>query len=398
MRMKIITTFILTSNYVMAQNNDRIIHSPIELKGFSKYLSLIFHQLTKDAIWTFCELRIADLMTDYKLPITALELSQLNGNNWNAEFLYRLLRVNADAGIITQVTTGDENSAQPEQIIRFQLTEDGLLLTSNHFSKARDMIRLVLSPNMEKTWSYFPSLIKFGYKHGNCFEQAFGCSTFEYMKKEENKEYANAFNNGMLAYSNYTASSIVSAIDFSHFSILVDIGGGLGTLLSSIMEKYQNLHGILFDLDHVIQHAKTISPNEFQRKQIEPNRYTFVGGDMFKSETIPPADAYILKSLIHDWDDEKSIEILKSIRNANRTQTEKPITVFIVEAVIMSENKDNWEAHVMDLHMLSNLGAKERGLSGYTDLLNKSGYELKHLYKTEGLTSVIEARTATTQI
>ena len=154
------------------------------------------------------------------------------------------------------------------------------------------MIRLELSPNTEKTWSYFPSLIKFGYKYGNSFEQTFGCSIFEYMQKEENKEYASLFNNSLVTYSIYMTSSIVSLIDFARFNTLVDIAGGLGTLLSSVMEKYQNLHGILFDLEHVIENAKTASPNEFQRKQIESNRYNFVVGDMFKSENIPAADVY----------------------------------------------------------------------------------------------------------
>ncbi|CAF1670970.1 unnamed protein product [Adineta ricciae] len=170
----------------MTQNNDRIIHTPMELKGFSKYLSLLFHRLTENAVWTFCELGIADLMADHKMPITALELSQLNGNNWNAEFLYRLLRVNADAGIITQVNTNNENSTQHEQTIQFQLTEDGLLLTSNHPSKVSYIVQLLLNPNMGKTYQYLPSIIKDGFKNGNCFEQTFGCDVFEYMKKEEN--------------------------------------------------------------------------------------------------------------------------------------------------------------------------------------------------------------------
>jgi hypothetical protein len=179
----------------MAEN---IIHSPIELKGLSKYLSLIFHRALERAIWSFCELGIADLMADYQHPITALELSQLNGNSWNAEFLYRLLRVIADADIVKESNADGENSNKydhPEETIRFQLTEDGLLLTSNHFSKARDMIRIELSPHTEKTTEYLPSLIKFGYKNGTSFEQAFGCSFFEYMGKEENKEYVYNDNN-----------------------------------------------------------------------------------------------------------------------------------------------------------------------------------------------------------
>ncbi|CAF4788670.1 unnamed protein product [Rotaria sp. Silwood1] len=382
----------------MAEHNNDIVSSPLELKGLSKYVSLICHRSLERAVWTFCELGIADLMADHQAPITASELSQLNENSWNAEFLYRLLRVIADADIIKEINNDGHNSnkySHPEEMIRFQLTDDGLLLTSNHFSKTRDMIRLDLGPNAEKISTYLPSLIKFGYTNGNSFEQVFGCNVFDYMQKEENKEYANMFNNSMVAYSNYTTSSIVSLIDFVRFNTLVDIAGGLGTLLSSILEKHQNLHGILFDLEHVIENVKMMNPNEFQRKKIEPTRYEFAAGDMFKSETLPSADAYILKYIIHDWDDEKSIEILKSIRYANKSQIEKIITVFIVEMIILSNGKDNWEVHVMDLEMLSGVGSKERNLTEYIDLLNKSGYTLKQLYKTKGLMSIIEAVTTT---
>jgi hypothetical protein len=228
----------------------------------------------------------------------------------------------ADADIVTELKTDDENSNkydQPEQTIRFQLTEDGLLLTSNHFSKARDMIRIELSPNTEKTSTYLPSLIKYGYKNGNSFEQAFGCNIFDYMKKEENKEYANLFNNSMITYSTHVTASIVSVVDFIRFDKLVDIAGGLGTLLASVLEKNPNLHGILFDLEHVIENAKTMSPNEFERKQIDSNRYEFMVGDMFNSETLPQADAYMLKFIIHDWNDEKAIEMLSFLSSKERT-------------------------------------------------------------------------------
>ncbi|CAF2062756.1 unnamed protein product [Rotaria magnacalcarata] len=378
----------------MAEYNDNIVHSPIELKGLSKYVSLVIHRGVERAIWAFCELGIADIMAGYQAPITASELSKLNGNNWNAEFLYRLFRVIADADIITELTVNSENSNKydhPEEKIRFQLTEDGLILTSNHFSKARDMIRLELDPILEKTTACFPSLIKFGYKNGTGFEQAFGCKVFDYFQKAENNKFANIFDNAMATYSSYMASSMVSVIDFTRFHKLVDIAGGLGTLLSSILEKNQSLQGILFDLAHVIENAKMINPNEFQRKQIEPNRYHFVEGDMFKSETIPPADAYILKHILHDWDDEKCIEILKSICDANKTQVKKTITVFIVETVTLSNDKDNLEAHVLDLVMLSETGSKERTLPEYISLLNKSGYEMKQLYRTNSLCSIIEA-------
>jgi hypothetical protein len=99
------------------------------------------------------------------------------------------------------------------------------------------------------------------------------------------------FNNCMVAYRNDMIASMIPVVDFSRFNRLVDVAGGSGMLLAAVLEKHRHLHGILFGLEHVIKDARNNDPNEFQRKQIELDRYEFVAGDMFKPETIPPADA-----------------------------------------------------------------------------------------------------------
>ena len=184
-----------------------------------------------------------------------------------------------------------------------------------------------------------------------------------------------------------------SNIDFTRFPRIADIAGGLGTLLASVLEKSSNSHGLLFDLSQVIEHAKANHPNEFERRGIASNRYEFVAGDMFKSEMIPAADAYLLKFILHDWNDEKCIDILKSIRSANQKEKGKSVTIFVVEMVILSNDRENWEAHAMDLEMLTNLDAKERSLAQYKHLFDQSGFDLKHLYRTQTFMSVIEATT-----
>ena len=367
------------------------IYSPLELKGLAKFISLSSHRTIERAVWTFAELGIADLMADCQEPITALELSQRGGHQWNAEYLFRLLRVVADADLVKECYTDDMN---PIELTTYQLTDDGFLLTSNDSSKARDMVRLDLHPNCEKVVIHWPSVIRSGSARSTGFEQTFGCSLFDFMKKDENGEFATMFNNCMVAYTNDMIASMIPVVDFSRFERLVDIAGGLGTLLAAVLEKHRHLHGILFDLEHVIKDAKNSNPNEFQRKQIEPDRYEFVTGDMFKAESIPPADAYTMKYIIHDWNDEKAIEILKAIRTANSVgPTSKVITVFIMEMVILSNEKENWQAHGYDFEMLVWLDAKERTILEYTNLLTRSGYQLKHVYKTSDRMSIIEAET-----
>ncbi|CAF5211844.1 unnamed protein product, partial [Rotaria magnacalcarata] len=94
----------------MAESKNTIVHSPLELKGLAKYLSLTCHRALERGVWTFCELGIADIMADYQAPITAKQLSQLNGNTWNAEFLYRLLRVIADVDIVKEIINNDNDN------------------------------------------------------------------------------------------------------------------------------------------------------------------------------------------------------------------------------------------------------------------------------------------------
>ena len=380
----------------MAENKTYTVPSPLELKGLSKYFALSSYRSLERGVWAFAELGIADLMGEYKKPISAKELCQLNGNNWNAEYLYRLLRVVADVDIVRTINSTDDSvtdDTHPEETIKFQLTDDGLFFKSDHSSKVRDLMRIDLGVIADKTAVALPDLIKFGMKNGNGFEQAMGSSLFDYMQKEENKEYATIFNNSMISHSNYMISLMGTNIDFTRFNRIVDIAGGLGTVLAAVLERSPNSHGFLFDLPQVIEHAKTVHPNEFEQKQIPSNRYDFVSGDMFKSETIPKADAYMLKFIIHDWNDERAIEILQSIRSANQSETGKTIGVFIIEMVILSNNRDNWQAHAMDLEMLTNLDAKERTLTQYKHLLEQSGYQIKQLYKTNSYMSIIEAET-----
>lgn len=379
---------------LMAQSETNTIQSPSEGSCFPKFYSLFSHRSLEQAVWIFCELGMADLMANHKVPITAMELSRLNENNWNAEFLYRLLRAVTNADVIEPLQLNDENSDEcncPEQSIRFRLTDDGYLLTSSHPCRARYVMLFELSPRRNQMCSFGPSLIKNGYQNGDGCQQAFGCSFYEYMQKPENKDFADAFNNAMVAYSDLDISAVISVLDFSRFNTCVDIGGGLGSLLSSFLEKFPNMHGILFDLPHVIETSKAMNPNEFEKKLIETDRYAFVAGDMFQADMVPLGDAYLLKNVIHNWNTKRAIEILRSIRHANEKQVGKTITVFILETVVGSNSKEHADMHALDLEMLAILGSKERTLSEYISLLKGSQYNFKKLHRTPSQISIIEA-------
>ena len=356
--------------------------------GLPKYLSFVANRLLETSVWTFTELGIADLLIAADTPQTADEIAQKQG--WNAEFLYRVLRVVSDADIVREIKSNQ--TIQPEKTNRFELTEDGRLLTSNHPSKVCDLICWELSPFCKKTSTYLPELVREGYSKGNGVQQVTGDeSLFEYLQKEENQALARKFNGAMTSYSTFGSQAVVNAVDFSRFNTIIDIGGGLGYLLSCILEKYLTIkHGICFDLFNVIEHSKI--ENELEKRKISKERYEFIAGDMFDPKTIPQADAYIMKSVIHDWNDERAIDILKSIRTAVHG---KQVTIFIVDLIILPENEQNrstnYTAYTIDIHMLIVAGAKERTQEQCEYLLKQSGFKFKQLHKTKTPYSVIEA-------
>ena len=188
--------------------------------------------------------------------------------------------------------------------------------------------------------------------------------------------------------------TIGSIVDFSRFKTLVDVGSGTGALLASILTGSKQLHGVAFDLPKVIEHARNDKPNEFEKKQLDSNRYEYVSGDMFKSETIPAGDSYIMKNIIHDWNDDDAAKILTAIKSATqRSNDAKTVSIFLVEMVIIPENIYNWEARMLDIEMLTLLNAKERTLPEYVKLLQQSGFEFKQLHRLSSSYSIVEAVT-----
>jgi len=358
------------------------------LTGYVKYLSLINNRLIETAIWTFAELGIADLLAAADTPQTADELAQKQG--WNSEYLYRLLRVVADSDIVRVIESNE--TGELEKTNRFELTEDGRFLTSNHPSKARYLLCWELSPFVKTASHYLPQLIREGPSNGNGFEKVTGnVPIFEFFEREENRNIAHNFNEAMTSLATFTGQYTVDTVNFGRFNKIVDIGGGLGALLAHILEKYSTIkQGICFDLPNVIQQSET--GNEFEKRNISKNRYQFVAGDMFNAKTIPQADAYILQSIIHDWPDDRTIDILKSIRTAVNGQQ---VTIFIIGFIILPSTKENKlinrGVHAFDLHMMILADAKERTQKQHEYLFEKSGFIFKHLYRTETSFSIIEA-------
>lgn len=171
---------------------------------------------------------------------------------------------------------------------------------------------------------------------------------------------------------------MVAAYDFSGIDTLADIAGGHGFLLSQILRAHPDVKGILFDMDHVIAGA-----NEMLERHGVADRVETASGDFFKA--VPSADAYIMKHIIHDWDDERSIKILESIHRAMIGDGK----LLLVEMVV-PEGNDPHPAKLLDLEMLTSPGGLERTADEYASLFDRAGFRLNRIVPTMSPFSVIE--------
>jgi hypothetical protein len=175
-----------------------------------------------------------------------------------------------------------------------------------------------------------------------------------------------------------SAAAARDGYDFTGIETLVDVGGGHGMLLGTVLAANPSLRGILFDQPHVVAGAAPI----LQRLGVAP-RIAIVGGDFFRE--VPRGDAYILSHIIHDWDDERSIAILQTIRRAAAPRAR----LLLVETVVSPGNAFSF-AKLLDLEMLALAGGNERTEVEYRDLLRAGGFRLARVITTRSFTHVIE--------
>jgi O-methyltransferase domain len=211
------------------------------------------------------------------------------------------------------------------------------------------------------------------------FNQVYGQHLFEYAGTHP--ELGAIFDAGMTAVHGHETAAMLDAYDFSAFHVLADIGGGNGSLLGAVLQRYPKLNGILFDLGHVVGRAGA----SLQGYGVA-GRCTVIEGNFF--ESIPSgADAYLFRHVIHDWTDEQCVQILSHCRNVI-TQNGRLI---IVEAVVPTGNEPSL-AKDFDMTMLTFPGGIERTAEEYKSLLEQAGFQLNSITPTASVISVIEGQ------
>lgn len=193
----------------------------------------------------------------------------------------------------------------------------------------------------------------------------------------QNLEAGRLFDEAMTAKAYAQVQGVVSAYDFSRFTLVGDIGGGKGHLVQGLLENAPSVDGVLFDQPHVIE----------QIHGVACDRLKLQGGDFFSDE-LPACDAYLLMDVLHDWDDERAIAILKNVRRAAQPRA----VVLIVEAVIADTPGPSWP-RTMDIWMLA-IGGKQRTRQEFSALLAQAGFRFTREIDTRAGASIIEAVTA----
>jgi predicted O-methyltransferase YrrM len=227
-----------------------------------------------------------------------------------------------------------------------------------------------------RAWPEVVHAVKTG---DTAFSKVFGKEIFAHVTT--NAEAGQAFDEAMASYTAATSNAVVGAYDFSPFEKIVDVGGGNGALIAAILKQVPRAAGLTFDLPPSAERARANLG-----AQGLAGRCEVVGGDFF--ESVPSGgDAYALKMIVHDWDDARSIAILKNVRKAIRPDGR----VLIMEAVIDAANGVGAPGKLLDINMLVMTGGRERTADEFAALYRASGFELVRIIPT-GPISVIEGR------
>jgi hypothetical protein len=313
------------------------------------------------AVYVIAKLGIADLLKSG--PKTVEELAE--ATHTHAPSLYRILRALASIGIVKSESDG-----------RFGLTPLSELLVTDAPGSMRWFMMSELGQEHFPAWGNLMHSVKTG---EIAFDNQFGTDIWGYFRN--NPEDAALFNDSMSGMTAVANEQIMTHYDFSGFHKVVDVGGGHGGLITSILKSNPQMKGVLFDAPQVIEGA---------RPKLEAagvaDRCEALGGDFFKG--VPEGgDAYVMKWIIHDWDDERALTILKHCRN----QMKPDGRVIVVDTVVPEDDRPDF-SKFFDLNMMVMTGGKERTAAEFEQLLAEAGFKLLRVIPTDVPTSIVEGQ------
>jgi hypothetical protein len=328
------------------------------LPPHEKLFRLVAGGWVSQMLYVAAHLELADRLSKQPRPISELARE----TNTHEPSLYRLLRGLASVGVFAE-TEGRT----------FRLTEMAEYIRTDHPQSMRRAI--LMSGSTQHYWSELLHSVTTG-EIG--FERNRGKSWFDHLG--ENQQDGAAFDQMMVSIHGAETTAIAISYDFNAFNEIVDVGGGNGSHLRGILRLHRKPKGIVFDLPHVVERTE-----KYLASHRMSHRCRTVGGSFF--EAVPAgADAYLLRHILHDWDEEQSLLILRAIRNAIPAHGK----LLVIESVIYPGNAPAL-VKLLDLAMLVFLGGQERSEADYRELLAKGGFQLARIIPAAAEVDILEA-------
>ncbi len=342
---------------------EKIAQPSAQPPSLALYQMAVGHYFSR-ALALVTKLNVADLLKDGPRPFG--KLAKATGTD--ARALNRVMRLMTSAGVFEEREGGN-----------FALTALGEYLRTGVPGSMRASVMLFAGEGIQESWKELEYCVRTG-------EPAFrriSPTADAFTAMAQNPEMAAAFDEAMSTFAPLTAAAVAASYDFSAFGALVDVGGGNGAILIGILKASPNLRGIVFDRPQAAESAK----KRIAAAGLE-SRCEAVGGDFFKS--VPSGvDAYLLKHVIHDWNDERAVAILKNCHRAMNPNSK----LLIVEGVYpprIDQSDLARGAAANDVNMLVCTGGRQRSEAEFRSLYDAAGFKLTRIVPTPARVCVIE--------
>lgn len=326
----------------------------IETNPFATVIEIAGGYCLPRCLHVVADLGVADALDE--TPRTDADLAESVGSHPDA--LGRVLRLLAAHGVFEM--QGDT----------FRHSPASRLLRTDHPRSMRAFAQMFGLPVFWATFEAMEHSVRTGLPGASkVFPEGFW--TYLAQRPEEGR----VFNAAMGAKAQGAVAGILASYDFSGFGLIGDIGGGGGHLLRAVLDNAPNARGVLFELPHVVEEASGVASG----------RLTLQAGDFFR-DALPGCDAYLLMEVIHDWGDEESAAILEAVRRAAPPHAK----LLVIETIVPDDPGPDW-SKMLDIHMLTLLGGRQRTRPEYEALLAQSGFVLRGEIDTGAGISILEA-------
>jgi len=312
---------------------------------------------------TAVKLRIPDLIGSGSKDVDVLALK----SGIDPDYLFRVLRVLEVSQIVVRTAPRS-----------YKLTDAGQLLRRGVPGSMSDCIEWIADPLHLKLYSELKHSVEEG---RTTFDRVYGEPFFSWISKPENRDEAAVFNNAMTNISEMCTPAFLEAYDFSAFTKIVDVGGGHGALLRSILHAYPTATGIVAEMSALIPATKRAIAEDRLASRCEAAECNFF-------EAVPAGgDCYLMKHIVHDWADGPALQLLRNIRSVMPANGR----LILAEAVI----DDSAEPHpgkLLDIEMMAFVGGRERTRNEFWQLLQSAGFRLERIIPTKSPLCLLEAK------